>query len=358
VRISWRMALWSLVVAGCDLPTGPGDRARSGPEFDHGNVVTWYRMWGDGEVTVNDGRGRWLSTGATSVTAYPSFYMGTANPDSVSLTFSVPVTDLGGVVETVTAGSYCPTIPFTYAAYGTDGTLLNTGSFSAFCGVNWGFNVHTLEKIKRLVIYAAQPLPADYGGGHAVWFTLGFNVPCPPTGDVQLDFRSNREKFDSSFKAGNPNGPETSRKEHFRAGYRYPDGHVESFDLNAPNATNCTSGQVILPLIREDGGTLTWVWHSHPYGEDEFITRCGDVLFDFPQEYTSQPSGLEVSGQPGDWEALNQINGSLAQNGLPPVPMYIYDKTNAIRMEPNPQGGPPTNTYDVYNRTNIDCIWF
>ena len=166
--------------------------------------------------------------------------------------------------------------------------------------------------------------------------------PCPPTGDPVLDDPTTLEKLDSSFQAGNPNGPQTERRERFRAGYKFPDGHIESVDLTTPFATNC-SDSLALPLTNGDG-KLAWIWHSHPFVPFELVSQCGGDVYSSPREYPAEPSDA-------DWTALDAINNALFANGEPPVPGYIYDKKLWFRMKPNVPGQQPIDSFIHGNRS-------
>lgn len=120
--------------------------------------------------------------------------------------------------------------------------------------------------------------------------------PCPPTGHPILDNAMNREKFDSSFQASNPRGPQTQRKEHIRAGYKFPDGHVESIDLNPPSATNCDIPTLFLPLTN-GAGKLAWFWHSHPFAPGEIVAQCGNVILSPPVSGGAKSTRLGLPGQ-------------------------------------------------------------
>lgn len=157
-----------------------------------------------------------------------------------------------------------------------------------------------------------------------------------------LDDPTNLEKLDSSFQAGNPNGPQTERKERLRAGYEFPDGHVESDDLTTPFATNC-SDSLSLPLTKGDG-KLAWVWHSHPFVPRELVFQCGETVYNPPREYPAVPSRA-------DWKALDAINNALFANGEPPISGYIYDKKRWYRMNPNIPGQQPSNDFIYGDRS-------
>lgn len=166
---------------------------------------------------------------------------------------------------------------------------------------------------------------------------------CPPTGDPVMDDPNNLAKFDSSFQASNPNGPQTDRKEHIRAGYEFPDGHVESVDLNPPFATNCGIDSLSIPLTNGEG-KLAWIWHSHPYFPFELVSQCGGEVLNPAKEYVGVPSGP-------DWKALDIINNTLFANGEPAIPGYIYDKKRWYRMNPNIPGQVPHNQWISGNRS-------
>jgi len=346
VRTSWRLALavplWAAIsILGCgERTTGPDERDRFRPQFSH-DGFRYYRLWEDGIVRRIDNF-VWVPTSATRATIYPSRYMGTGNPDSISYTFSVPVIDLtaGPQIET---NDHCPaTTPMTYRAYGPDDGLLESGIFTSICGTG---PVHLTYRgpVKRLVITPPDPMPADYGGGHAMWCSLDFNMQCPLTGDPQLDDAVNKSKMDSSFQASNPNGPQLDRREHLRAGYRFPDGHIESVDLNPPSAANCDIPNASVPLTNGDG-KLIWLWHSHPFTPGELVAHClGYEPFDQPQPYPSAPS-------PRDWQFLDAINYQLWLAFESPIPGYIYDKTQTMRMDPNVIGEQPKFNVKSFNR--------
>jgi hypothetical protein len=184
------------------------------------------------------------------------------------------------------------------------------------------------------------PDPREYVAYSGSWESL---PPCPPTGDPNLDDPVNREKFDSSFQAGNPFGPEGDRKEHIRAGYRFPDGHVESVDLNPPNANNCEIKNLFVPATNGEG-KLIWIWHSHPYAPGDVATQCGGKVLSPPVPYPAVPSDP-------DWRLLDAVNNLQFTNGEPAVPGYIYDKKQTYRMNPNAFTEPsPPNKYATFDR--------
>ena len=190
------------------------------------------------------------------------------------------------------------------------------------------------------------PAPADYVAYDLSWEPI--LPPCPPVGDPVLDDPVNREKFDSSFQASNPGGPQPQRKEHMRGGYKYPDGHVTSHDLNPPSATNCAIPNYAPPTRTTDGGVLVWVWHSHPFSPAEPVSQCGDKVFPEPREYGRGPSRE-------DWEVLNAANRQLAIEGQPPATGYIYDRIFTYRMDPNSIDQSPKDHYVGFTRYSTTC---
>ena len=169
--------------------------------------------------------------------------------------------------------------------------------------------------------------------------------PCPPTGNPILDDPTNREKFDSSWKASNPRAPQAERREHLRAGYQYPDGHVVSQDMNPPTATNCGVPNYRPPLVTTDGGRLLWIWHSHPFVPGELASVCGttDPLMQKP--YPAVPSSE-------DWALLDGTNESLNNAGLPLIDGYIWDDEQVMWMHHNPVSGTRVDSSQMFDRSS------
>jgi hypothetical protein len=168
--------------------------------------------------------------------------------------------------------------------------------------------------------------------------------PCPPTGNPILDDPANRQKFDSSFQATNPIGPQSQRKEHIRAGYKFPDGHIESVDLNPPSANNCAIPTLSLPLTN-GAGKLAWIWHSHPFAPGELVTICGGVSLGMAKPYPATPSKE-------DWDFLDQTNQRLFANGEPPIDGFIYDHHQSMWMKHNTVGQPPQDNWDRFDHSS------
>ena len=167
--------------------------------------------------------------------------------------------------------------------------------------------------------------------------------PCPPTGHPVLDDPVNREKFDSSFQASNPTHPWPERKEHLRGGYQYPDGHIESIDLNPTQATNCDIHGYSPPLINGEG-RLVWLWHSHPGTPGELVTACSGVDAGFLKPYPAAPS-------PPDWDLLAKTNLALSYEGQPPIDMFIYDNIQAFWMKHQPLDRTPIGKFEQFDRS-------
>jgi hypothetical protein len=182
------------------------------------------------------------------------------------------------------------------------------------------------------------PDPCEYVAYSGSWEPL----PGCTTGDPNLDDPVNREKFDSSFQASNPDGPQSERREHIRAGYRLPDGQVVSIDLNPSSANNCEIPSVFVPHNTTDGGKLVWIWHSHPYAPRELVTECAGRVLTPPRPLGAGPSQK-------DWMALDTVNKYLALEGEPPIPGYIYDKQQSYRQDPN-STGLPRNRFTSFDR--------
>ncbi len=193
------------------------------------------------------------------------------------------------------------------------------------------------------------PAPADFGAYDMSW------EPLPPcvTGDPVIDDSLNRVKFDSSFQASNPDAPQGSRHETYRAGYRQPDGTITNIDISQAGATDCNTPSFDPSTLGGPGAELLWIEHAHPYSAEPFpevITRCGDQAYDPPGKYEPGPSL-------NDWTGLDNLNGLRAANGLPPVNMYVYDKQRVYRMNPNPTGQ-SLKKYDTFDRSGKRCAAF
>lgn len=214
--------------------------------------------------------------------------------------------------------SYCPTTPLRYAVFGTDGTLLDAGDFFDLCDDEFlqpGLRVHTLEKIKRLVIYAPQPLPPDYGtGGHAILFHLGFNVPCPPIGDPVMADADVRSDLLRELTSSRGNGGPLAKTEY--TGWIYQDVATGDYFIHPEQdlgSTDCGS------TLRAPQGVVGAVpvapYHTHPSYDNEIAYGC--------------PWGPSVvkrdpkfgGGSTADWNALTSQGGALSS-------MYVvgYDK--------------------------------
>lgn len=230
-------------------------------------------------------------------------------------------------------------------------TLVDSASFEEGCTERTSDHYHIAGPITKLVITPPQPMPST-----GAQFFIHYYTPCPPTGDPVLDDPVNRDKMDSTFQASDPGAAQVNRREHIRAAYRYPDGHVESHDLNPPGAANCYINNLFIPTQLPDGGVLAWLMHSHPFTPWELVTQCGNVVYAKPKPYFPGPSSQSTAaGGGGDWQTFDAVNNQLYLDGHPQVRMYVFDKTSVYTMLPNPIGQSPTDTYTTIDRDIASC---
>jgi hypothetical protein len=230
----------------------------------------------------------------------------------------------------------------TLIVYGESGELWRGNIAQIPPTYRWQASYYSPGGINRITQIRYEPGPQH----QTVWLTFDYTPPpppCPETGDPQLDDPLNVEKMDSSFQASNPDSAQLLRKEHFRAGYGYPDGHVVSIDYNV-TANNCESADFTFP-IEVNGAGLAWIWHSHPYTPGELVAQClGKAPFKTPVPYPAEPSNR-------DWDQLDAANYQLFLRGKSPIPGYIWDKKQVIRMTPNVVGETPRYKWVAYDRS-------
>jgi hypothetical protein len=335
---------WLVAVACQDSFSGPNDRGMPGrPLFHHTNPPHYQdcRMFASGATLINQG-GWWEGQCSVTVTGNPAIHMTNPKPDTITFTFSSPVTDIH-VTPLLGPDDPCSTTLMTWTAYDLLGAEVASGAWVPPCqGGSAGFFI--AEAVKRIRLTAPIPMgPNQFSGGHAILFFMDFYVPCPPTGDPALDDPNVRQGLRDERASSRPNPDGSGRKERRGFLFQRDDGSYFLEHLDDPSATMCETGIQGLPAIPSiPGATFIGEYHTHPSNHLEPVTGCrGQKPGESRKAIRNAKTG---GGSDGDWEYANVRQKS----------MYVIDnKLEVSRLDPN--------TLDRRNNPNRwkydkDCI--
>lgn len=267
---------------------------------------------------------------------------GTGASSTITVTFSVKVSSV-----TITAQD--PTFAGNQMqAFDETGGLLGTAPIAG--NGTPGINVPQTVTITAVGIKSIKLIPAanDYVAYGGLTFTT--QGTCA-TNDGVLDDPAVRNALKAALAAsGAFNSNPASRQE--QAGYIYQraDG---SYDVRTappdPTLTTPCSSWPGVPAP-QPGETTIAPWHTHPFAAGDplpFVQGCAST----PRRPTQYDNRRGGGGSAADWRFIETPDGNRF------LPMYIIDKNEVFRLDPNVPVRQRSRNPNRFKWTNPACPW-
>lgn len=267
---------------------------------------------------------------------------GSGASSTITITFSQRV-------SSVTVTAFDPTFAGNQMqAFDENGGMVGTVAIagSGVPGVNIPQTVTLSGSIRSIRLIPGANDYVAYGG---LTFTLVGNCP---TNDGVLDNPAIRQALKDALTAsGAFNSDPAARRENAGWIYQRPDG---TYDVRttSPSPTNPATPCSSTPggPQPQAGETVVAPFHTHPFSDGDIlpgVDGCGrDRRLTYA--YDSDRGG---GGSPEDWEFIKTPLGDRY------LPMYIIDKEEVFRLDPNTSQRDRRRNPNRFRWTNPSCPW-
>lgn len=269
-------------------------------------------------------------------------HAGSGVSSTITVTFSQ-------MVSSVTVTAFDPTFAGNQMqAFDENGGLVGSAAIagSGTPGVNIPQTVTLSGNIKSIRLTPGANDYVAYGG---LSFTL---VGTCPTNDAVLDDPAIRQALKNALNAsGAFNSNPATRQENAGWIYQRADG---TYDVRttSPSPTNPATPCSSTPggPTPQAGETVVAPFHTHPFSDGDILPRIDGCGEDRRRTY-AYDSDRGGGGSPEDWKFIESPLGDRY------LPMYIIDKEEVFRLDPNTPSRDRRRNPNRFRWTNPSCPW-